>query len=117
MIAAQGFPLERTKSPRLFARLRASVSAEALDASRVLTVDLIEATLGARDLHRTARIIVLLYLAAAAAQRDDAGRERRWRRFINVLSPLAVQTGSTRLFALVRENADLLEQKNVPDFV
>lgn len=59
----------------------------------------------------------MLYLAAAAVYVTDARREKRWRRFINVLAPIAEQTQNLQLLRLVRENADLLEQKNVSNFV
>lgn len=52
---------------------------------------------------------LILLAADAFRARDNAPlRERRWKRLVRALAPIATQTGSQPLLDVVRENHDLL---------
>ena len=57
---------------------------------------------------RRARLLYLLSADALNPERTESARELRWRRFINVLAPFALETRSVSLLRIVVENADLL---------
>ncbi|HEV3154848.1 MAG TPA: hypothetical protein VGZ02_13660 [Candidatus Baltobacteraceae bacterium] len=99
----------RRNKSRLFQRLLAGASAEALDAARSFCIDLIAATVYAKPaLQRTAGTAFLLLLDALNEHRTARSRELRWRRLLRLAKRLALQTRDETLSRFVEENADLI---------
>lgn len=90
--------------------LDAAVDADARDAFNRIVRGVREATDPEPDLRRTGDALVLLCADAFNPRRNDAARERRWRRLVRALAPVAQKTHSTALLDVVRENSDLLEE-------
>lgn len=102
---------------RLVALLVQRLRGDAIAASRRISMQLLEATpSGSEPMWRRARVLFLLSIDALNADRAEAARSMRWRRFIAALAPFASETKSPQLSHLVSENADLLSEATPPQF-
>ncbi|MBV8637540.1 MAG: hypothetical protein JO322_05600 [Candidatus Eremiobacteraeota bacterium] len=88
--------------------LDASVDPEARTAFESLVRSVRDATDSEPKLQRAGDALVLLAADAFNPRHDDAKRERRWRRLMRVMAPVAKATLSPELLQVVRENKDLL---------
>lgn len=89
-------------------KLDAAIDVDARDAFNRIVRGLREATDPEPDLRRSADAVVLLCADALNPHRNAAARERRWRRLVRALAPVASKTKSNALLAVVAENSDLL---------
>jgi hypothetical protein len=85
-----------------------SVDADARDAFNALVRNVREATDREPALYHAGDELILLAADAFAAREDQSLRERRWKRLVRALAPIATKTGSQPLLDVVRENRDLL---------
>lgn len=97
-------------SLRLAEKLHTRISPDAVALARSISLAIDDAATRTMALYarRQARLLYLLSADAFNARRSDRSRQLRWRRFMNVLAPFALETRSVALLRLVIENADLL---------
>lgn len=88
--------------------LDASVDPEARAAFESLIRSVRDATDAQPRLQRAGDALVLLVADAFNPRHTDARRERRWRRLVRVMAPVAKATLSPELLQVVKENKDLL---------
>ena len=88
--------------------LDASVDPDARSAFESLVKSVRHATDSEPELQRAGDALVLLVADAFNPRHDGARRERRWRRLMRVMAPVAKATLSPELLQVVRENKDLL---------
>ncbi len=88
--------------------LDASVDPDARQAFDSLVRSIREATDHEPAMQRCADALVLVCADAFNPRHDAAARERRWRRLVRAMAPIAKATLSPALLQVVRENKDLL---------
>lgn len=88
--------------------LDARVDPEARQAFESLVRSVREATDHEPRMQRCADALVLLCADAFNPRHTEAERERRWRRLVRAMAPIAKATLSPELLQVVRENKDLL---------
>ncbi len=88
--------------------LDASVDPEARGAFESLVRSVRDATDAEPRLQRAGDALVLLVADAFNPRHDPERRERRWRRLVRVMAPVAKATLSPELLRVVRENKDLI---------
>jgi hypothetical protein len=88
--------------------LDASVDPDARRAFESLVRSVRDATDHEPRMQRCADMLVLLCADAFNPRHDAEERERRWRRLVRAMEPIAKATLAPELLQVVRENRDLL---------
>ncbi|HKU67385.1 MAG TPA: hypothetical protein VJP85_06405 [Candidatus Baltobacteraceae bacterium] len=88
---------------------------EVAESTLEMAIALSQTARGQRELLRAASFVHRCYVRALAPAPGERTHDLRWRRFVAALdaylSRCAPSSQSDRLYAIVRENADLLEQE------